>query len=70
MGMGRMLIIAGAVLILAGLVITLGGRFFGVGRLPGDIVVRRQNFTFYFPIVTSLLLSVLLTIVFWLFSRR
>jgi hypothetical protein len=70
MGIGRMLIIAGAILILAGLVITVGGRFFGIGRLPGDIVVKRQNFTFYFPIVTSLLLSVLMTLVMWLFSRR
>jgi hypothetical protein len=70
MGMGRMLIIAGLVLLIAGVVVTWGGRFFGSGRLPGDIVVRRNNFTFYFPIVTSLLLSIILTVVMWLFSRR
>jgi Protein of unknown function (DUF2905) len=68
--MGRLLIVAGLVLLIAGLVVSFGGRFFGLGRLPGDIVVRRNNFTFYFPVVTSLLLSVILTIVLWFFSRR
>ena len=70
MGMGRLLIIAGLVILIAGVVVTWGGRFFGLGRLPGDIVVRRNNFTFYFPIVTSLLLSIILTVAMWLFSRR
>ena len=70
MGIGRLLIVAGLVLLIAGLVISFGGRFFGLGRLPGDIVVRRNNFTFYFPVVTSILLSVILTLVMWLFSRR
>jgi hypothetical protein len=70
MGVGRLLIIAGALLIVAGLLIHFGGRFFGLGKLPGDIVVRRTNFTFYFPIMTSIILSVILTVVMWLFSRR
>ena len=70
MGVGRFLIIAGALLIMAGLVIHFGGRFFGLGKLPGDIVVRRTNFTFYFPVMTSIILSVILTLVMWLFSRR
>jgi len=70
MGVGRLLVIAGALLMIAGLLIHFGGRFFGLGRLPGDIVVRRPNFTFYFPVVTSLVLSVILTLVMWLFSRR
>jgi hypothetical protein len=70
MGFGRLLIILGLVLFVAGVLITLGGRFFGLGRLPGDIVVRRNNFTFYFPVVTSILLSVILTLVMWLFNRR
>ena len=69
-GLGRILIIAGAVLFLAGLVITIGGRFLPLGRMPGDIVIRRANFTFYFPIVTSILLSILLTLILWLFQRR
>ena len=41
-----------------------------MGRLPGDIHIQRGNWTFYFPLATSLLLSVLLTLIFWLFSRR
>jgi hypothetical protein len=69
-GLGRILIIAGAVLLLAGLVITIGSRFLPLGRMPGDIVIRRPNFTFYFPIVTSILLSILLTLILWLFQRR
>jgi hypothetical protein len=63
--MGRMLIILGAVLMVAGLIISFTG-----GRMPGDIVVRRPGFTFYFPVVTSIVLSVILTLVMWFFQRR
>ena len=70
MGIGRLLIVIGVVLVVAGLAIVVGGRFFGLGRLPGDIVVRRGSFTFYFPLVTSILLSVLLTLAMWFFGRR
>jgi fumarate reductase subunit D len=69
-GLGRTLIILGVVLLVAGLLVTVVGRFTPLGRLPGDIVVRRSNFTFYFPIVTSIVLSVLLTLVMWFFQRR
>lgn len=69
-GLGRTLIILGVVLLVAGLLISFVGRFTSLGRLPGDIVVRRSNFTFYFPIVTSILLSVILTLVMWFFQRR
>ena len=65
-----MLIVIGILFVIAGLVVTIGGRFFGLGRLPGDIVVRRPNFTFYFPVATSILLSVLLTLIMWLVNRR
>lgn len=41
----------------------------GLGRLPGDIIIRRENFSFYFPIVTSLLLSIVLSALFWIFRR-
>jgi hypothetical protein len=59
-----MLILAGAVLMVIGVVISLGG------RLPGDIVVRGKNTTFYFPVVTCLVISAVLTLLSWLFSRR
>lgn len=52
----------------AGIAVTFSGRV-GLGRLPGDVVFRRGNFTFYFPIVTSILLSIALSLLFWLFHR-
>ena len=70
MNVGRLLILAGVVLVGLGLVVMLAGRFTSLGRLPGDFVFRRGNFTFYFPVVTSILLSVVLTLIMWLFSRR
>jgi hypothetical protein len=67
---GRLLILAGVVLILAGVAVSLAGRYTSLGRLPGDLVYRRGNFTFYFPVVTSILLSLVLTFVMWLLNRR
>jgi hypothetical protein len=66
---GKLLIVAGLVLIAAGLAL---GRLPGVGsigQLPGDIYLRRGNFTFYFPLTTSILVSVVLSILFMLFRR-
>jgi hypothetical protein len=64
--LGKFLIIAGLLIAAAGALITLGVPF---GRLPGDISYRRGNFTFYFPLATSILLSIILTLVL-LFLRR
>ncbi|MCL4425698.1 MAG: DUF2905 domain-containing protein [Firmicutes bacterium] len=69
-GLGRILIYLGLFLVLIGLLMVLGGRVFGLGRLPGDILIRRGNFTFYFPLATSLLLSLILTLVFSWLARR
>lgn len=67
--LGRMLLIFGAVLAAAGAVLLLGVRLpLRLGRLPGDIVYQGRHTTFYFPIVTCLLLSVGLTVLFWLLS--
>ncbi|HEY8181913.1 MAG TPA: DUF2905 family protein [Thermoanaerobaculia bacterium] len=60
--------LVGGVLLLAGIVLTAFGGL-GLGRLPGDFVYRRGNFTFYFPIVTSILLSIVLSLLLWLFRR-
>lgn len=69
--MGRTLIVIGLVIAAVGLVLLLGERLpFRLGRLPGDIVHRGRNTTFYFPLTTSILLSVVLSLVMWLFSRR
>jgi len=66
---GRWLIAAGAVLAGLGVILLLVGRVPAGLRVPGDVVVRRGNFTFYFPLATSILLSLLLTLLFSLFRR-
>ena len=66
---GRVLIVVGIVVVALGLVLTLAGRVPWLGRLPGDLVYRRGNFTFYFPLATSILLSLLLTLLLWIFRR-
>jgi hypothetical protein len=67
---GKALIAFGLLIALAGVVLVLVGRVPWVGRLPGDIHIQRGNFTFYFPLATSLLLSVVLTLIFYLVGRR
>ncbi|MFO7310735.1 MAG: DUF2905 domain-containing protein [Bacillota bacterium] len=64
-----MLVFLGLMLVAVGLVFVLLERLPGIPRLPGDILIRRGNFTFYFPLATSLLISVLLTLLFSLFRR-
>lgn len=64
-----MLIFLGLVILAMGLVLLVVDRLPGIPRLPGDILVRRGNFTFYFPLATSLVLSVLLTLLLHLFRR-
>ena len=68
MDLRRILIVAGIILLVGGLLWPYLTRL-GLGRPPGDIVVERQNFRFYFPLVTSLVVSVVLTLLFWLFRR-
>lgn len=71
MNIGRMLITIGLIVVALGLIVSIGERLpIRFGRLPGDIVIRGKHSVFYFPIVTSLLISVILSIVLWLFSRR
>jgi len=68
--LGRMLIVLGIVIAAVGVVVVLAGRVPGLGRLPGDIHVERGNWTFYCPLGTSIVLSLLLTLVLWLIGRR
>jgi hypothetical protein len=68
--LGKILIAFGLLIALAGVVVLLVGRVPWIGRLPGDIHIERGNFTFYFPLATSLLLSVVLTLVLYLLGRR
>jgi hypothetical protein len=66
-----MLILLGAILIVVGLLFTFGERLpIKPGRLPGDIVIRGKNSIFYFPVVTSIVISLVLTALLWLIGRR
>ena len=68
--LGKMLVVAGAIAILVGMGLMLAGRaHIPLGRLPGDIVYRGKNSTFYFPLATSLLVSVVLSVVLYLIGR-
>ena len=68
--LGKLLLIFGAVLLVVGAVLLFAGKFhLPFGRLPGDFVYRGKNTTVYFPLATSLLLSVILTLLMWLFGR-
>jgi hypothetical protein len=70
-GLGRSLIFMGALILLIGLLISYGGRLpLRIGRLPGDFVIRGKNSVFYFPLMTSVLLSLILSVVLWLVGRR
>jgi len=69
-GIARLLMLCGLLLLVGGGLLYLLGRSFPLGRLPGDILLRRGNFTFYFPLITCLLLSLLLTLLLNLFWRR
>jgi hypothetical protein len=71
-GFGRTLLLLGAVLVVLGVVFLLADRFPGsrIGRLPGDISVERGNFRFYFPLATSIIASIVLSLLFWVFGRR
>jgi Protein of unknown function (DUF2905) len=65
--MGRLLIVLGLLIAGVGLLMTMG---LPIGRLPGDFTIRRGSFTFYFPLATSIIASIVLTLIMMLFSRR
>ncbi|MFA4922868.1 MAG: DUF2905 domain-containing protein [Ignavibacteriaceae bacterium] len=66
---GKMLLLFGGIIVLAGIILLWFGKIPFIGKLPGDIIIQRKNFTFYFPIATSLLLSLLLSLLFYLFKK-
>jgi hypothetical protein len=67
--MGKLLIIVGIVFIIAGLIISYGPRIPLLGKLPGDIAIERENFKVYIPLASSILISILLSLAFYLFNR-
>ncbi len=66
---GRILIILGAVLIVAGLVVLGIQKLPFLGKLPGDILVKREHFTFYFPLATSIIISILISLILYLIGK-
>lgn len=67
--MGKFFIIIGIVLIIVGLLMNFGSKIPYLGKLPGDISIEKENFKFYFPITTSIIISIILTLVLYLISR-
>lgn len=67
---GKFLILIGIIIIIIGLILMLTTKVPLIGRLPGDIVIERRNFVFYFPLGTSILLSIIISLIFYLLSRR
>ncbi|HKF20808.1 MAG TPA: DUF2905 domain-containing protein [Candidatus Angelobacter sp.] len=68
--LGKLLLILGGIIVAIGALLLVAGRFnLPLGRLPGDIVYRGKHTTFYFPLATSIILSIVLTLVLWLLSR-
>ena len=68
-GLGKFLILLGAFIILVGVLLLIGEKIPWIGRLPGDMIIRKKNFTFYFPLATSILISIILTLLFWIFRK-
>ena len=72
--LGKMLLLFGLLMVLLGVALLVAGHFSGkvpwLGRLPGDVYIQRGSWTFYFPLATCLIVSIILTLLFSLFSRR
>ena len=66
---GKLLIIFGVIIVIAGVIIYFFDKIPFLGKLPGDIVVKKKNFTFYFPLMTSIVVSVILSLILYLIAR-
>ena len=67
--LGKVLIIIGGIIIIIGLLMMFGNKIPYIGRLPGDIIIRKKNFTFYFPITTLIILNLILLLISWLMRK-
>jgi uncharacterized membrane protein len=68
-GLGKALVLLGVVIALVGVALIFAHKLPYIGRLPGDIYIKRDSFTFYFPITTSILVSIILSLLFWIFRK-
>jgi hypothetical protein len=67
---GKLLIIVGIIVIAIGGLLLFAGKIPSIGKLPGDILIQKKNYTVYFPLATSIIISLIITLLFWLFGRR
>lgn len=67
--MGKSLIVLGLIIALIGVIVTFAGKIPWLGRLPGDIYIKKDNFTFYFPLATSIIVSLILSFILWLLRK-
>lgn len=65
----KILITIGILLIIVGLIWQIGGKFLSLGKLPGDILIKKENMTFYFPLMTSIIISIVLSLIFYVIGR-
>lgn len=68
--LGKLLIFAGIILIFMGLIFNLAGKINWLGKLPGDFYIQKKNFTFFFPLATSILISIILSVILCFFNRK
>lgn len=66
---GKVLIILGIIIVIAGVILLFAGKIPFIGKLPGDFVIRKKNFTIYIPIATSILISIILSLIFYFFRK-
>ncbi|MEK6558681.1 MAG: DUF2905 domain-containing protein [Planctomycetota bacterium] len=67
---GKILVVFGIIMIVVGGLFMFGSKIPFIGRLPGDITIQKKNFSFYFPITTSIIISIILSIIMWLLGRK
>ncbi len=67
---GKLFIFIGLLLVVIGFVFVIGNKIPFIGKLPGDIVIERRNFNFYFPITTCIIVSIILSLIFWLLGKK
>jgi hypothetical protein len=67
--LGKLLILLGVLIIVIGIVLVVGEKIPWIGKLPGDLIIKKNKYTFYFPITTSILISIILTLLLWIFRR-
>ena len=67
--LGKMLILLGVLIIVIGVLLLVGEKIPWIGKLPGDIIIKKEKFSFYFPITTCIIISLILTLLFWIFRK-